>query len=262
MEPGPGLHSGMFRERTIQEVIRVREIFQKSSSFMLAPVILEALDKLENYCVDCVVLQRTSIGKEVKKLEKHADPMVAERAEALHSQWKRDFHIREQVIEGFSVKGTLRKRDARELEEGLFNSACPLGLLEGDGYRSYIRHYKRLCTHLKTRGLGSLVQRFQDKEISFREAAALSDSELLSIEKKQQQEAAQKEGLRAAMLTQQLGNTLTNEYVCSKCESAHCAYVELQTGWHNDQQDTTILVNCLDCGERWKANDDHGLAGS
>jgi len=195
-------------------------------------------------------------------LEKHADTEVVHKAAALHSQWKRDFHIREQVIEGFSIKGTLRKRDARQLEEGLFYSACPLGLLEGDGYRSYIRHYKRLCTHLKTRGPGSLAQRLQNNDISFREAAALPDSELLSIEKRQQQQAAQEEGLRAATLTETSSSTITSEYVCAKCASARCAYIELQTGWHNDHQDPTILVNCLDCGERWKAADDHGLAGS
>lgn len=269
-DPAAGLHAGMFRERTIQEVRRVLLVLQRHTAPGAATAevksvneIVGALGELEDFCVDREVLERTSVGKEVRKLQRYPDPRITKRAEALCEQWKKDFEVRKKVVEGFMEKGALKKRDARELEEGLFNSWCPLGILEGEGYDLYKTHYKRLCTHLRTKGPGSLAQRLQDSKISFADAAALPDDELMSNEKRQQVRAAEEEGLRAALATSaEPEGTVTDLYTCPRCQCTRTSYVEMQTGWHSDQQDMTILARCLNCGYRWKASDDHGLAGS
>jgi len=255
--PGPDLHAGMFRDRTVQEVLRIREVLRSDTAH---DVVLEALIKLDDFCMDRDVLARTSIGKDIGALRKHTNPAVARQAESLHDAWRRDHRTREQVVDGFSEKGQLMKRDARELEEGLFNAACPLGLLEGEGYRSYQRHYKRLCTHLRARGPGTLVQRILDGEVGLLEAAWLPDSEIMSGEQRQREQQAHEAGLRAALVGPGQKGTPTEEYTCPKCKGSNCAYTELNTGWHQSQQDITILVSCLGCGEHWKAHDDHGLA--
>jgi len=267
--PGPHFHAGHFKERTILEVHRVvkclhdlqKETDQNASSELL----FEALEELADLCVDRDVLEKTSVGKEVKKMQKqHADPLVCQRAGALCEQWRRDYDVRKKVVDGFVEKGTLNKRDAKELEEGLFNQSCPLGILEGDGYESYKKQYKRLCSHLRTRGQGSLVQRIQDSSVDTSMVMLLSDSELMSCDQRQQQEQVKREAMRQAVTgsCEAEGGTITDEHTCPKCEATRTSYVEVPTGWHKDHQDMTIIVRCLQCGERWKSNDDHGLAGS
>ncbi|CAK0838523.1 unnamed protein product, partial [Prorocentrum cordatum] len=224
--------------------------------------ILEALERLTDYCLDRDIIARTAIGKEVGALKKHADAAIAQKAEALVAEWKSDMAVREKVVEGFMEKGSLKKRDAKELEEGLFSAACPLGLLAGEGYRSYQKHYKRLCTHLRDRGPGSLVERLGTRLVEPAQAAWLSDDALRSQEKQLQLVRAQAEGLKNAVVGEEVQGTISEEYVCPSCQSTKTAYVELQTGWHSDHQDMTILVRCLGCGNRWKASDDHGLGGS
>eukprot|EP00933_Yihiella_yeosuensis_P064754 TRINITY_DN68269_c0_g1_i1.p1 TRINITY_DN68269_c0_g1~~TRINITY_DN68269_c0_g1_i1.p1 ORF type:complete len:292 (+),score=76.21 TRINITY_DN68269_c0_g1_i1:31-876(+) len=263
--PGPQLHAGMFRQRTLKEVGVALDMLKAEadkSSPVAKGIVLEVLERLSDYVVDRLVLEKTSVGKEVAKLQKHEDKTIARKAEELQAEWRRDFGLRKQVVEGFIEKGSLKRKDARDLEEGLFNSFCPLGLLEGDGYKRYQRHYKRLCTHLRTRGAGSLVDRLAQGEFNFSQVAVISDEHLLSEEQRQQQQTAKEEGLQAALAPEQQPNgALTEEYSCGKCGSNHCCHAEVQTGWHNDQQDMTIFVTCLDCGNRWKAYDDHGGGG-
>lgn len=224
-------------------------------------VLRAALDELEVYVVDRTVLSRTQIGAEVSKLRKHEDPNIAERARTLLAQWKRDDEVRRKAIDGFQKFG-LKARDAKQLEVGLFNTAAPLGLMEGDEYRSYQRHYKRICTHLRGCGEGTLKQRIEEGHVAAAQVAALPDDELLTSQRKRQRLEEEQEGLRNALggTTEPTG-TVTEAYRCPKCSSSRTAYKDVQTGWHNDQQDMTILVLCLECGERWKEGDDHGLAG-
>jgi len=266
----PHFHVGQFKERTILEVHRVVKRlhnFQKETAQPVSSeLVLEALEELADLCVDRDVLEKTSVGKEIKKLQKqHADPLVCQRAGALCEQWRRDFDVRKKVTEGFVEKGTLSKRDAKELEEGLFNQSCPLGLLEGDGYESYKRQYKRLCSHLRTRGPGSLVQRIQESSVDTSMVVLLPDSELMSCDRRQQQEQVKREAMRQTVTGSgeaEGGGTVTDEFTCAKCGSTRTSYVQVATGWHKDHQDLTVIACCLQCGERWKPNDDHGLAGS
>jgi len=267
--PGPHFHVGQFKERTILEVHRVvkclHDLQKETTQPACSELVLEALEELADLCVDRDVLEKTSVGKEIKKLQKqHADPLVCQRAWTLCEQWKRDYDVRKKVAEGFVEKGTLSKRDAKELEDGLFNQSCPLGLLEGDGYESYKRQYKRLCSHLRTRGPGSLVQRIQDSSVNTSMVVLLPDSELMSCDQREQQEQVKREAMRRTVTGtgEAEGGTVTDEHTCPKCGSTRTSYVEVPTGWHKDHQDMTIIVRCLQCGERWKSNDDHGLAGS
>lgn len=269
LEPGPELNAGLFHERTVVEVAQVRETLRQvlaaegERDDETRDLIVECLEELADYCIDRDILTRTSIGKEIGALRKHAEPSISERAAALVAHWKADMAIRDLVVENFTEKIGLPKRQAKELEEGLFNVATPLGFLVGDGYSSYQKHYKRLCTHFRTKGPGSLLARIQPGgDVQAGGVAALPDVELLSTEQRQRQKDDQKAGLKAAIMEQEPEGTLTSEYMCPSCNSVRTTYKEVQTGWHNDQQDMTILVQCLDCGNRFKASDDHGLSGS
>eukprot|EP00928_Gymnodinium_smaydae_P070339 TRINITY_DN54190_c0_g1_i1.p1 TRINITY_DN54190_c0_g1~~TRINITY_DN54190_c0_g1_i1.p1 ORF type:complete len:301 (-),score=84.21 TRINITY_DN54190_c0_g1_i1:77-979(-) len=264
--PGPDLHSAMFHDLTLREVARLEaEIRELRGLGDAAPegALLLALEELEVYVVDCTILAKTGIGKTVKTLTKNSDKEVVARADALVGQWKKDYDTRKLTIKGFREKGGLQEGAAREMEAGLFREATPLGILEGDGYRSYIRHYKRLCAHLRDTSEGSLVRRVEEGQIALLEVASLPDEELQSAKRRRQITAAEQEGLRNAMGgTTEVEGTVTDAFRCPKCESSKTFYKEVQSGWHNDQQDMTIIVQCLDCGARWKEGDDHGLAGS
>lgn len=266
---GPDLHAGMFRHITLKKVRYmadlVRDLRAKTELPEADADLLDLLSELEVYVVDREVLSRTSIGKEVAALKQHKNPHIAQLADTLVGQWKKDMKLRDQVVDGFMEKASLkRRREAQDIEEGLFNATCPLGFLEGDDYRSYQRHYKRLCTHLRARGVGSLFQRLQSGELRPDQVATLPDTELISDGHRQQQHADQQEGLRAAISVAASDATgvTTEQYTCPRCKCNRTSYKEVQTGWHRDDQDLSILVQCLECGERWKESDDHGLNGS
>lgn len=256
----------------MQEVLRIRNILLALTCREELNVkeniqsITRALEELREYPVDREVLARTSIGKEVTALKSRLPPLGAAEvvpiAEALLMEWKRDHRVREQVVEGFAEKGLLSKRTAREVEEGLFAVACPSGILEGEGYRCYQRNYKRLCTHLRTRGAGSLAQRIGDGELAPSEIARLPDGQLLSQDRMRQQQLVEQDCLKSALAAETgPAGIETQEYICPSCGSTSCSYVELTTAHHTDGQDSTILVSCLSCRARWKAQDDHGFGG-
>ncbi|CAE8611181.1 unnamed protein product, partial [Polarella glacialis] len=163
--PGPELHAGMFRQRTLKEVGFALDMLRSQAGKATEAsqtILIEVLERLSDVVVDRVVLERTAVGKEVAKLQRNEDRSIARRAEGLQAEWRRDFGLRKQVVEGFIEKG----KDARDIEEGLFNVFCPLGLLEGQAYKNYQRHYKRICTHLRTRGAGSLVDRLAEGDLN------------------------------------------------------------------------------------------------
>jgi len=256
-------HSGMFREQTIRGVIGAAQAL-RSLEDSDASAILEVLDELSDYVVDERVLDKTKIGREVGALQKHSDPEVSSRARALVTQWKKDRETRLKVANSFVSKAKLDMKDARRLEEGLFNAACPLGFLDGDGFKAYHQHFMRISTHLRAQGPGSLVERLRNGELTPGEVAFCEDESLLSEAQIEKLERDRQAGLQEALASTGVApeGTPSSEYACPRCSSSRCLYKDVQTGWHNDQQDVTILVHCLDCGERWKANDDHGLGGS
>jgi len=264
IEPARKQHSGMFREQTIQGVLCVKEKLRSVVEDRDVAAIVEVLEELADYVVDERVLSKTKIGIDVGALQKHPAADVATRARALVVQWKRDRENRLKVVNSFVNKAKLSEKDARKMEEGLFNAACPLGYLEGEGFKAYHQHFMRISTHLRTQGPNSLLERLQAGELSPAEVASLPDDALLSDAQRERALADRQAGLREALAGQgaEPDGTVTSEYMCPKCQSSRCLYRDVQTGWHNDQQDVTILVQCLDCGERWKANDDHGLGGS
>merc|ERR1712085_4651 len=228
------LHSGLFRERTVQQVSLIAEQIRGwGKDLPQASVLVETLEELADHVVDGYVLEKTGIGKELKTLSTHPDQEIKERSSQLIFQWKRDLEMRKKVVGIFVEKASVQKKEARHLEEGLFNFACPLGYLEADGYKSYQRHFVRLSTHLRTHGKGCLAQRMREGEVSCLEEALAT-------------KGAQLDGI------------VTSEYTCPTCGSSKTMYKDVQTGWHSDHQDVTIIVSCLECGERWKANDDHG----
>lgn len=259
--PGPDLHCGMFRKRTIEAVQNVKWRLERATD---VESIFEALDELGDYVIDAKVLHTTKIFMQVKQIMKkpETDAQVVGKAEALTSRWKKDYEIRKQVIDTFKQKGNLTEEMAKDMEESLFNASSPLGFLEGDGYRSYQRHFKRLCNHLRTKGAGSVSQQLAERQISPQEVAWLPDDQLMSLDQLEKEQAHREEGLQAALATQaEPEGIATEEFVCPKCSSDRTVYTEKTTAWHTDGQDATILVTCLSCNNRWKANDDHGLGG-
>mmetsp|Transcript_32493 Transcript_32493/g.72260 ORF Transcript_32493/g.72260 Transcript_32493/m.72260 type:complete len:275 (+) Transcript_32493:72-896(+) len=257
-EPGPELNFGLFTERTIREVLALS---QRLSQQPEEADLLKLLDEVEGYPMNAHVLQVTGIGKEVTKLKKHRSTKVAEIANELAAEWRSEFQQRNKVVETFSSKGGLTKRRARELEVCLFNLACPLALLEGKYYRQYQRDFKRLCTHLRTRGEGNLAERLTQGSITARDAVRLPNSELLSDAQRHSASELKDRALREATLGQQELGVATDEYVCPSCGGTQCTHKELVTSYHTDGQDMTILVACSTCNHRWRALDDHGLAG-
>mmetsp|Transcript_18918 Transcript_18918/g.34689 ORF Transcript_18918/g.34689 Transcript_18918/m.34689 type:complete len:276 (+) Transcript_18918:57-884(+) len=259
--PGPDLHSGMFRKQFLLDVQRVKETLKSATC---AQAILDALNELDDCVIDAQVESQIGIYKQVRALVKNpeSDPAVVEKARSLSTQWKTEYDIRKKVVDSFKEKGGLTGEVARKMEENLFNAASPLGLLEGDGYRSYNRHFKRLCVHLRTQGSGSVSQRLADGLITAQEVAWLPDQHLMSLEQLEKEQTHRDEGLQAALAGQtEPEGIATDQFACQKCQSNRTVYTEKQTAWHTDGQDPTVLVTCLNCGYRWKANDDHGLAG-
>ncbi|CAE7841990.1 unnamed protein product [Symbiodinium microadriaticum] len=223
--PGPELHAGLFRDRTIREVeIALQQLHtfeEDCSSEDGRKCALEVLEKMADYVVDRVVLERT----------------------------EENLEFRDVAVKRFGEKGGLQKRLCKELEEGLFNHCCPLGFLVGEEKKSYLRHYKRLCTHLRARGSDSLVEKLAKNQFSALQVAALPDSALQTAEKREAQQKAEEIALKEAVLTPEepLLAAITEDYTCPRCSSHRCCRNEVQTGWHNDHQDPTIIVTCLNC---------------
>lgn len=262
-QAGPDLNAGMFRKHAMREVSRIQAALRQHADAggECPKTLLRFLRELEIYVVDREVLARTSIGKQVNELKSSPLREVSQAADALLAQWKKDLRVRDQVVQGFSEKGSLKSREARELEEGLFNTTCPMGWLDGEDYASYQRHYKRLCTHLRVRGPGSLVERLSSGTLTTLHVAALPDSELMSTKQREQQQAEKQECLRNVMVGGDDDHrSVSDVFVCPKCQGARTSFQEVQTGWHGSGQDMTVVVSCMECGERWKENDDHGLA--
>ncbi|CAE7312846.1 hypothetical protein AK812_SmicGene38917 [Symbiodinium microadriaticum] len=251
--PGPELHAGLFRDRTIREVeIALQQLHtfeEDCSSEDGRKCALEVLEKMADYVVDRVVLERTEVGKAVRKLAKVRDREIAARAQQLVREWKENLEFRDVAVKRFGEKGGLQKRLCKELEEGLFNHCCPLGFLVGEEKKSYLRHYKRLCTHLRARGSDSLVEKLAKNQFSALQVAALPDSALQTAEKREAQQKAEEIALKEAVLTPEepLLAAITEDYTCPRCSSHRCCRNEVQTGWHNDHQDPTIIVTCLNC---------------
>lgn len=263
--PGLNLHAGMFKHHTTKAVAALSAQLREAAALGDAKdQILLILEELQDYVIDSQVLHKTQIGKEVAKVKKNAERRaehdVAQKAEQLHSQWKKDFDIRKRAIEGFKEKGALNQASASKLEDGLFNFSCPLGFLEGDAYREYQRHFIRLRGHLKARGPGSLVQRLAAGEMCYTEVVSRSDADLMSTEKMRKIEADRQHALKAALApgSAEPQGIVTDEYLCPTCQGTRTSYIEVHSGYHTDGQDATVVVTCLDCKARWKASDDHG----
>mmetsp|Transcript_88638 Transcript_88638/g.225681 ORF Transcript_88638/g.225681 Transcript_88638/m.225681 type:complete len:295 (+) Transcript_88638:79-963(+) len=252
-------HSGLFRDNTISFVLKAADRIRQSQDAEPA-ALMEMLEELTDCVIDETVLLRTNIGKEVAVLQKNTDAEVSAKARALVTQWKRDRETRLKVVKHFQERAQLSVKDSKKLEDGIFNFACPWGFSSGDDKKAYQRHYLRLSTHLKEQGPGALIERLRAGELKPEDLAFRPDEELMSATKREKIEAVRLQGLKEALATTgaEADGTVSTEYMCPRCRSSHCIYKDVQTGWHNDQQDVTILVNCLDCGERWKANDEHG----
>lgn len=251
-------HAGMFREQTIGLVLILVERVKKAADLA---ELQDVLEELTDCVVDETVLLKTGVGKEVAALQKHADVAIAEKAKVLVAQWRRDRETRQKVAANLQEKTQMSLKASRKLEESIFNFACPVGFATADDKKAYQRHFLRIATHLKDGGPGCLLTRLRDGAVPFEEVAFLPDDELLSTAKREKLEADRQAALKEALAATgaEAVGTESSEYMCPRCSSNRCIYKEMQTGWHNDQQDMTILLCCLECGERWKASDDHGL---
>lgn len=260
------LNWGMFRQRTIKEVERIRDMITgKEDKPKYVRLILEGLADLAELCIDREILSRTSIGKLISKLNKHNDITVSRKAAELLQTWKHDHERRQKVVDAFVEKGrgVISKRNAMDMEDGLFDETCPLGIFEGDAFKEYQRHFKRLCTHLRsTAGTGSLIQQLEERTLKYTEVAKLPDSQLMSDQQGQKKLDDKEAGLKSALASTDLDDgVVTDRYMCPKCQSFRCKFKDVQSGSHNDNRGLTIVVRCLDCRNFWKENDDAGLVG-
>ena len=113
--------------------------------------------------------------------------------------------------------------------------------------------------HLRSRGYEGLAQRLKDGELAAVVVARLPVSELISGAQLGRQLQLRQGCPEAALASNSTGTgAATNEYTCPKCGGQDCSNIEKVTAHHTDGHDAIILVTCLGCRERWKAQDDHG----
>lgn len=166
---------------------------------------------------------------------------------------------REVVRQGFEKKAGLAKSIAEQLELGILKVSCPNGetLTEGsEQYKEYKAQYKRLSTHLRQNK--SLSKRLKLGELSASGVAAMADKDLMTEVQRKEIEQFAQEGLREA-LGERVEDTChwfpSKDYVCTKCESGDCLYIQNFSGGHgydDKEVDAAITIRCKDCHHLWK----------
>merc|ERR1712194_362293 len=124
------LHSGLFRERTVQQVSLIAEQIRGwGKDLPQASVLVETLEELADYVVDGYVLEKTGIGKEIKTLSTHPDQEIKERSSQLIFQWKRDLEMRKKVVGIFVEKASVQKKRSSTSRGRFVQFRVSVGLL-------------------------------------------------------------------------------------------------------------------------------------
>ncbi len=158
--------------------------------------------------------------------------------------------FRENVAAQFKKSTNLSKREAGNLERGIFNYSIRDATLKNvvkkweNSYfvQIYIDRFRTVW-----RNIEHIENRINKKEMKARDVGKMSHQDLapdkwkdLIQEKKEKDENRYAPKLEAN----------TDNYTCRKCKSKKCSYYQLQT--RSADEPMTTYVTCLDCGNRWK----------
>uniref|UniRef100_A0A6C0CRM8 TFIIS-type domain-containing protein n=1 Tax=viral metagenome TaxID=1070528 RepID=A0A6C0CRM8_9ZZZZ len=158
--------------------------------------------------------------------------------------------FRKNVVNQFDKTTILSKREAGNLERGIFNYSIRDADLKNvvkkweNPYfvQIYIDRFRTVW-----RNINQIVNRIEKKEIKAREVGKMTHQELdpEKWEELIQQKKEKDENRYAPKL-----EANTDNYTCRKCKSKECSYYQLQT--RSADEPMTTFVTCISCGNRWK----------
>jgi len=175
-----------------------------------------------------------------------------------------DAKKREVVVLGFEKKG-LKRRAAEELERGIFQLCCPAGEALDEGgerFKAYKIQYKRFCTHLRRNS--AIADRLAHGKVSGGALAAMDDEALMADAQRHEREQFRQEALREALGASAEDSahwTPSDQFVCPRCESTRCVYIEMftgSTGYDDNNREPTITIRCAVCKHLWKEDEVDG----
>jgi len=167
------------------------------------------------------------------------------------------------AIENLQKKG-VNEIVAKSIEQGLYTAAHSSGkTMNEKEYKEYQYNYKRLCQHFRRNPeLLKKLGTASEKVLQFAEAlGSLSDDELMSEEQRMIQEQYKKENFQESLGMDVKDDgmwTPTDIYICQKCNSENCRYLNTIPSSRKDDQsdDPVVTVRCGDCSFLWKAEGD------
>ena len=115
-----------------------------------------------------------------------------------------------------------------------------------DQYKSKIR---MLVSNLKAKNNHELASRVLSGEMTAKEFATASAQELMSSDRKQVVEAAEKQ-IMMDVVTPTQQHAETDMFRCGKCGLRRTTYYQLQT--RSADEPMTTFVTCVACNNRWK----------
>lgn len=162
--------------------------------------------------------------------------------------------FRENVVGKIAEQlGSLERKDAVNLEKGIFNYA-----IQESNFRKIVKKWenpafvqlymdKLRSVFLNLTKNAELLHSIREGEIATQAVAFMSHQEMDPARWKSLLERK-----RAKDISKVTSNVeaSTDMYTCKKCRSKRCTYYELQT--RSADEPTTIFITCLDCGKNWK----------
>lgn len=148
----------------------------------------------------------------------------------------------------FSAPSTIFKR-ASEVERAAFSEFGPE---IAEAYRSKMRS---LYQNLKNKSNPALRKRVLTGEIAPERFVVMTHAELMSAERRAEDEKIQKENMDKAMVAQ-AERSVSTSLQCGKCGQRKVSYSQAQT--RSADEPMTTFCECTVCGNRWKVGSDYG----
>jgi len=143
---------------------------------------------------------------------------------------------------------TIFKR-ASEVERAAFSEFGPE---IAEAYRSKMRS---LYQNLKNKSNPALRKRVLTGEIAPERFVVMTHAELMSAERRAEDEKIQKENMDKAMVAQ-AERSVSTSLQCGKCGQRKVSYSQAQT--RSADEPMTTFCECTVCGNRWKVGSDYG----
>jgi len=113
-------------------------------------------------------------------------------------------------------------------------------------YRQKIR---TLFLNLKNKSNPGLRKRVLSGDISPKRFATMTHDELKSAERREKDEALEKENMNEARVAE-VEKAISKEFQCGKCKKKMVSYSQAQT--RSADEPMTTFCECMNCGNRWK----------